>query len=65
MSCYSGGYDHATRFWCRNRPGDQARDKYNAFHAQGSSSTFGIPLPYIQCWIEGNCLHMILFCSAA
>lgn len=31
----SGGNDHATRFWCRNRPGDQARDKFNGFHAQG------------------------------
>ncbi|KAL0923094.1 hypothetical protein M5K25_007139 [Dendrobium thyrsiflorum] len=39
----SGGNDHATRFWCRNRPGDQARDKYNAFHAQG----YGDPNPLL------------------
>ncbi|KAL3829798.1 hypothetical protein ACJIZ3_018600 [Penstemon smallii] len=25
----SGGNDHATKFWCRNRPGDPARDKVN------------------------------------
>ncbi|KAG0453436.1 hypothetical protein HPP92_024740 [Vanilla planifolia] len=31
----SGGNDHATRFWCRNRPGDHARDKFSVSHAQG------------------------------
>uniref|UniRef100_A0A2P2LTC1 Uncharacterized protein n=1 Tax=Rhizophora mucronata TaxID=61149 RepID=A0A2P2LTC1_RHIMU len=25
----SGGNDHTTKFWCRNRPGDTARDKAN------------------------------------
>ncbi|PKA58619.1 Flowering time control protein FY [Apostasia shenzhenica] len=31
----SGGNDHATRFWCRNRPGDHVRDKFIASHPQG------------------------------
>uniref|UniRef100_A0A0D9VA94 Uncharacterized protein n=1 Tax=Leersia perrieri TaxID=77586 RepID=A0A0D9VA94_9ORYZ len=31
----SGGNDHATRFWCRNRPGDLTRDKYNSGQIQG------------------------------
>uniref|UniRef100_A0A0E0JTN3 Uncharacterized protein n=1 Tax=Oryza punctata TaxID=4537 RepID=A0A0E0JTN3_ORYPU len=31
----SGGNDHATRFWCRNRPGDLTRDKYNSGQMQG------------------------------
>ncbi|KAL5062248.1 hypothetical protein RYX36_023985 [Vicia faba] len=25
----SGSSDHTTKFWCRNRPGDNARDRYN------------------------------------
>ena len=24
----SGSNDHTTKFWCRNRPGDTARDKF-------------------------------------
>lgn len=35
---FSGGNDHATRFWCRNRPGDLTRDKYNSGQMQGSFS---------------------------
>ncbi|GFQ04942.1 flowering time control protein fy [Phtheirospermum japonicum] len=31
----SGGNDHATKFWCRNRPGDSARDKFNLGQNQG------------------------------
>lgn len=31
----SGGNDHATRFWCRNRPGDLTRDKFNSGQIQG------------------------------
>lgn len=25
----SGSNDHTTKFWCRNRPGDTARDKFS------------------------------------
>lgn len=25
----SGSNDHTTKFWCRNRPGDTIKDKYN------------------------------------
>jgi polyadenylation factor subunit 2 len=32
---FSGGNDHATRFWCRNRPGDTSRDKFNGGQFQG------------------------------
>ncbi|KAL7239153.1 hypothetical protein ACSBR2_005117 [Camellia fascicularis] len=31
----SGSNDHTTKFWCRNRPGDSARDKFNVGHSQG------------------------------
>ncbi|KAL8546829.1 hypothetical protein ACS0TY_006520 [Phlomoides rotata] len=31
----SGGNDHATKFWCRNRPGDSAREKLNMGPNQG------------------------------
>lgn len=31
----SGSNDHTTKFWCRNRPGDTARDKFNTGHNQG------------------------------
>ncbi|KAK6163054.1 hypothetical protein DH2020_002895 [Rehmannia glutinosa] len=31
----SGGNDHTTKFWCRNRPGDPARDKINMGPNQG------------------------------
>ncbi|CAA0808954.1 Flowering time control protein FY [Striga hermonthica] len=31
----SGGNDHATKFWCRNRPGDPIRDKFNLGQNQG------------------------------
>jgi len=31
----SGSNDHTTKFWCRNRPGDTARDKFNVGHNQG------------------------------
>jgi len=31
----SGGNDHSTRFWCRNRPGDLSRDKFNGGQIQG------------------------------
>ncbi|TVU36843.1 hypothetical protein EJB05_18795 [Eragrostis curvula] len=40
----SGGNDHATKFWCRNRPGDLTRDRYNSGQTQGygdQHSTFG------------------------
>lgn len=31
----SGSSDNTTKFWCRNRPGDPARDKFNTGHNQG------------------------------
>ncbi|KAH9698488.1 WD REPEATS REGION domain-containing protein [Citrus sinensis] len=31
----SGSNDHTTKFWCRNRPGDTARDKFNMGQNQG------------------------------
>ncbi|KAL6981037.1 hypothetical protein U1Q18_022668 [Sarracenia purpurea var. burkii] len=31
----SGSNDHTTKFWCRNRPGDPPRDKFNISHGQG------------------------------
>ncbi|KAG5227704.1 flowering time control protein [Salix suchowensis] len=31
----SGSSDHTTKFWCRNRPGDTARDKFNTGQNQG------------------------------
>ncbi|OVA07847.1 WD40 repeat [Macleaya cordata] len=31
----SGSNDHTTRFWCRNRPGDPPRDKFNTGYNQG------------------------------
>ncbi|KAK1669919.1 hypothetical protein QYE76_058078 [Lolium multiflorum] len=37
----SGGNDHATRFWCRNRPGDTSRDKFNGGQFQGNDQRSG------------------------
>uniref|UniRef100_A0A803MYB2 Uncharacterized protein n=1 Tax=Chenopodium quinoa TaxID=63459 RepID=A0A803MYB2_CHEQI len=31
----SGSNDHTTKFWCRNRPVDTGRDKFNAGYNQG------------------------------
>ncbi|XP_039046087.1 flowering time control protein FY-like [Hibiscus syriacus] len=31
----SGSNDHTTKFWCRNRPGDTVRDKFNIGQNQG------------------------------
>ncbi|EXB62656.1 Flowering time control protein FY [Morus notabilis] len=31
----SGSNDHSTKFWCRNRPGDTTRDKFNMGQSQG------------------------------
>uniref|UniRef100_A0A2N9H2U1 Anaphase-promoting complex subunit 4 WD40 domain-containing protein n=2 Tax=Fagus sylvatica TaxID=28930 RepID=A0A2N9H2U1_FAGSY len=31
----SGSNDHTTKFWCRNRPGDTARDKFSVVQTQG------------------------------
>ncbi|KAJ0045277.1 hypothetical protein Pint_05297 [Pistacia integerrima] len=31
----SGSNDHTTKFWCRNRPGDSARDKFSIGQNQG------------------------------
>ncbi|KAG8391130.1 hypothetical protein BUALT_Bualt01G0155900 [Buddleja alternifolia] len=47
----SGGNDHATKFWCRNRPGDPARDKFNTGPNQGfgdQNPALGgrIPVPF-------------------
>ncbi|KMZ61211.1 putative WD-repeat protein [Zostera marina] len=33
----SGSNDHTTKFWCRNRPGDQCRERFNAGSNQGYS----------------------------
>ncbi|KAK9154693.1 hypothetical protein Sjap_002173 [Stephania japonica] len=52
----SGSNDHTTRFWCRNRPGDPARDKFTIGYNQGygeqnpafggrPTSNFSIPEP--------------------
>ncbi|XP_058080150.1 flowering time control protein FY isoform X2 [Magnolia sinica] len=50
----SGSNDHTTKFWCRNRPGDPCRDKYNIGYNQGygeqnpaivGRSAGGFPLP--------------------
>ncbi|XP_042065969.1 flowering time control protein FY-like [Salvia splendens] len=47
----SGGNDHATKFWCRNRPGDTARDKFNTGQNQGIAEQNNImggrvPVPF-------------------
>ncbi|XP_011088573.1 flowering time control protein FY isoform X2 [Sesamum indicum] len=47
----SGGNDHATKFWCRNRPGDPARDKFNtgsnqAFAEQSPALGGRVPVPF-------------------
>ncbi|XP_078178962.1 transducin/WD40 repeat-like superfamily protein isoform X2 [Carex rostrata] len=31
----SGSNDHTTKFWCRNRPGDLSRDRYNSGQITG------------------------------
>ncbi|PIA28145.1 hypothetical protein AQUCO_07200055v1 [Aquilegia coerulea] len=31
----SGSNDHTTKFWCRNRPGDTSRDRFNTGFTQG------------------------------
>ncbi|KAJ3676225.1 hypothetical protein LUZ60_003637 [Juncus effusus] len=52
----SGSNDHTTKFWCRNRPGDLPRDKYNGSQATGygdqnpfysnrSMGSSGFPVP--------------------
>ncbi|XP_019857308.1 PREDICTED: flowering time control protein FY-like [Amphimedon queenslandica] len=28
----SGANDHTCKFWCRNRPGEELKDKYNSYH---------------------------------
>lgn len=56
-SCFScsGSNDHTTRFWCRNRPGDTARDKFS-MGMQGSGpvsykASFLKHWPLIRCWL--------------
>lgn len=34
----SGSNDHTTKFWCRNRPGDTARDKYMGYQGYGEQN---------------------------
>lgn len=34
----SGGNDHTTKFWCRNRPGDTARERSNAGFSEQNSA---------------------------
>eukprot|EP00731_Ephydatia_muelleri_P015099 Em0008g819a len=50
----SGSNDHTSKFWCRNRPGDEMKDKYNMaanpLVYQGDASDMndvftGVPLP--------------------
>lgn len=48
---YSGSSDHTTKFWCRNRPGDTLRDRFNP----GMQGLFN-PL-------EANEQHIFLFSS--
>ncbi|CAI9110021.1 OLC1v1009981C1 [Oldenlandia corymbosa var. corymbosa] len=46
----SGGNDQATKFWCRNRPGDQSREKLSA--GFGEQST-GLSMPSAFPGLEG------------
>ncbi|KAK8631235.1 hypothetical protein V6N13_079992 [Hibiscus sabdariffa] len=46
----SGSNDHMTKFWCRNRPGDTARDKFNMGQNQG----YGEQNPAIAGRMPGN-----------
>lgn len=48
----SGSNDHTTKFWCRNRPGDTARDKFNMGHNQG----YGEQNPALAGRMPGNFL---------
>lgn len=41
----SGSNDHTTKFWCRNRPGDDLSDKYNNPNAATFGDLTGIELP--------------------
>ncbi|XP_043811849.1 flowering time control protein FY isoform X2 [Manihot esculenta] len=46
----SGSNDHTTKFWCRNRPGDPARDKFN----MGQNQSYGEPNPALAGHLPGN-----------
>ncbi|KAF2322503.1 hypothetical protein GH714_017349 [Hevea brasiliensis] len=46
----SGSNDHTTKFWCRNRPGDTARDKFNMGQNQG----YGEQNPALAGRLPGN-----------
>ncbi|CAI0438904.1 unnamed protein product [Linum tenue] len=46
----SGSNDHTTKFWCRNRPGDTARDKFTMNQNQG----YGDPNPNLGGRFPGN-----------
>lgn len=46
----SGGNDHATKFWCRNRPGDAARDKFNI----GANRGYGEQNPAVGGRMQGQ-----------
>ncbi|XP_027163798.1 flowering time control protein FY [Coffea eugenioides] len=37
----SGSNDHTTKFWCRNRPGDTAREKFNTGFGEQNSAIGG------------------------
>ncbi|XVE86165.1 hypothetical protein DITRI_Ditri18aG0013900 [Diplodiscus trichospermus] len=37
----SGSNDHTTKFWCRNRPGDTARDKFNMGYGEQNPALAG------------------------
>ncbi|CAK9136494.1 unnamed protein product [Ilex paraguariensis] len=45
-----GSNDHTTKFWCRNRPGDPARDKFIVGQSQG----FGEQNPALAARMPGN-----------
>ncbi|XP_002513065.2 flowering time control protein FY [Ricinus communis] len=46
----SGSNDHTTKFWCRNRPGDTAREKFNMGQNQG----YGEQNPALAGRLPGN-----------
>ncbi|KAF8022221.1 hypothetical protein BT93_G2379 [Corymbia citriodora subsp. variegata] len=46
----SGSNDHTTKFWCRNRPGDTPRDKFN----MGPNQGYGEQNPALAGRMPGN-----------
>lgn len=40
----SGSNDHTTKFWCRNRPGDPARERSGGPYLQGNANEQAMPI---------------------